>query len=164
MHTRNTTAALAFAALLLTATACSSGSDDNKATEPTSTAPATTSAPAYDPTAWKARIAGLITQLDQAQPECATTPSSPACADALGTADETVLDMQQDLKASGDTAGYPATADQLGKIHDGYTQYTTGACAGNPAADEQGSECRVAAATVMLGVATLPAKMTLDAG
>lgn len=158
MHTRTTAATLTGIALLLTATACSS-SNDNASPD----AAAATSTPAtYDPAAWHTRIDQLITQLDQAQPDCTTSPSSQACADALHTADDTALAMQQDIHASGDTAGHPATYELLGQIVNGYKQYEQGNCAGSPEADGQGSECRAATVLVLLGVATLPAKMTQD--
>ncbi|MFG1807649.1 hypothetical protein [Streptomyces sp. NPDC049040] len=162
MHPR-TTVALATAALLLTATACSPSDSDSKATD--TPAPAgTTSAPVYDPAAWKTRIATLVTQLGQEQNGCDISPSAEPCATLLRSVDETILDMTSALADSGKAARYPATSDHLGMIIDGYNTYISRYCPGNPAADDQDSECRVAVATVVMGMATLPSDMAQDAG
>lgn len=167
MHTRTTTAAALLLAAGLTLTACSSssGSDKPTATPTTPLAPAATTAPAYNPAAWKTRIHSLIsTSLDPAQAECTTSPSSDVCANALRAADTTLLAMKQAIDTSGQAAQYPATTDHLGKILTAYNDYISGDCPGNPLADDKDSDCRMSEVTVLLGTATLTSKMILDGG
>ncbi|MEE4546437.1 hypothetical protein V2S66_31295 [Streptomyces sp. V4-01] len=164
MHTRTATTATALlAAGLLALTACSSSSSgDSKATATTST-PAPTPTATYNPAVWKTRIDNLVDLMDQNQTECNVAPSSEDCNNILRAADSQMLEMKAAIDANGGAASHPATADILGKILDGYNSYISGSCpGGDETADTQGSDCRVSMVTVMLGVATLSSKMTLD--
>jgi len=152
MRTRIATAATFLAAGLALTTGCSSGSSPRPAP--------TTAALVYDPQLWKQRITSAIGDLDQAQAGCSASPSSEECATALGDADGKILAMRQALGP--DSRRYPATADRLGKIVDGYNAYISHNCPGNLTADAQDSACRRDVVTVLLGLATLPAKMTAD--
>ena len=149
------------AAVLLAAGSALAGCSSTGGPEPAPTTdpPATTTA-AYDPQLWKQRIASAIGDLDQAQAGCSASPSSDECATALGDADGKIVAMRQALGP--DAGRYPATADQLKKIVDGYHAYISGNCPGNTSADAQASDCRSDTTTVLLGIATLPAKMTAD--
>ena len=156
MRTRGATAAVLLAAGLAL-TGCSFSHSTKPV--PTTTAPAITATAGYDPQLWKQRVTSFIGDLDQAQAGCSASPSSDACATALQDAGGKFLAMQQALGS--DAGRYPATTDQLKKIVDGYNAYISDNCPGNTA-DAQASDCRSDMATVLLGVATLPAKMTAD--
>lgn len=158
MHTRTTTAAAGLLTAGLLLTGCSSSSDKSTTPTPAPTTPTAT----YNPAAWKSRIDNLVTLMDQDQTECTVAPSSDSCADMLRAADAQVLEMKSAVDANGGAASHPQTADTLGKIIAGYNSYISGSCPGSDEADAQGSDCRVSMATVMLGVATLSSKMTLD--
>ncbi|NUP52335.1 MAG: hypothetical protein HOW97_34190 [Catenulispora sp.] len=162
MHTRTTTAAALLLAAGLALTACSSESHHPGPERVVSTA-STTSPTVWDTAAWKNRVQQLLSQLDPAQAQCTASPSSDACANALRSADTTLLAMKQSLDNSGQAAKYPATVDLVAKILAGYNAYISDNCPGNPLADEHASQCRTDMATVLLGVAVLPSKMTADA-
>lgn len=166
MRIRTTTAAAAITAGVLLLVGCSSGSDDKPKPQSKPThAPATSEpspSPTFDPGKWESRISLMVDQLDETQPECQSRPSSSVCAAALKDASDLATDMDTELTDSGSDADYPATTDHLQKIINGYDEYSEAGCEGDPAADEFSSDCRVATATVTLGLATLHSKMILD--
>lgn len=158
MRTRTTAATVTLiTGLFLATTACGSSSP-----HPAATTTTPTTAAAYNPTIWKTRIDNLVTLMDQNQNECMVSPSSDACAEVLRAADTQMLQMKEAVDSNGGATSHPQTTDTLGKILDGYNGYISGFCPGGLDADDQGSDCRVSMVTVMLGVATLSSKMTLD--
>jgi len=169
LYTRTTMAVIGLLTASALLTGCSSGGSDPKpttvkqtaATAPTTTAP--TPEPTYSPEEWRWRVDLLIEDLDAAQPGCKRHPSSDECAAALEAANETITEMDTALDRSASAAEYPATVDHIRRnILAGYNKYIADDCQGNPLADGYSSDCRGDVVLVMLGVATLPAKMTVD--
>lgn len=161
------TGCLLAAALTAALTGCGTDDDGGGDRSGTPATSATTSGkhrigPDYDPEDWRDRVDALAALSDRTDATCSAEPQSSVCAATLKDIDAGLTSMATALRESGEGASYPETVKSLDTALQGYRDYTTGHCEGDPAAGAVDSVCRLAMASVSLGPQTLKTSMHTD--
>lgn len=159
--------AILAAGLLFTVAACSTENSADQA----GTSPSTASSPTTSPTAGTATGGGVAAEWlpklrsladgSTAVADC-QQPSSAACAEAIDAVMEVVDGLSVELDTEGVAGDYPKTVEEIDKLDLAEIQYKVDGCAGDPAADEDGSACHANALAVAMGPSTLEMTLLAD--